>query len=149
MFQLDPGRLLDAYTSHNGSVVTRAWQDNDTQVWCFTLDADDGIDSYRIQHRTYSGQYLDAYESCCDYDVVLRDFQDNLSQRWYVLASPNIPASTTTTGTTGSTGNNVYVRLQQASSNRYLDAYTTSSDNYQAVTRSYQSNSTQDWLLFH
>jgi len=139
------GRMLDAYTSGNGRVMTRDWQNNTTQVWCFTLDNDDGIDRYRVQHRSYSGQYLDAYEGCCDYDAVLRDRQNNATQKWYVLESPNEPAGASTSG--GVPLGFSYIRLRQSSSYRYLDAYTLGHD-YQAVTRDYQSNNTQDWAIF-
>lgn len=141
--QATPSRLLDAYTSGNGSVVTRLWQNNTTQTWCFTLDNDDGVDKYTIQHRSYSGQYLGAYESCCDHDVVLRDAQNNASQYWYV-EEPSFTA--VDVNTNGSTPNPVVVRLKQSSTWRYLDAYTSSND-YQAVTRAYQSNATQDWYV--
>jgi hypothetical protein len=40
-----------------------------------------------------------------------------------------------------------YIRIRQVSTQRYLDAYTTGEYDYLAVTRSFQDNKTQKWLL--
>lgn len=128
-------RYLDAYTGGNGQVVTRNYQANDTQKWCFTvagyaedISAPTGaplVPYYTIQHRTFNGQFLDAYgTSTYDYRVVLRDAQNNASQEWFVE----------------------WKLLRQRSSGRLLDAYGSQHD-HQAVTRSYQSDGSQNWTV--
>ncbi len=95
-------------------------------MWCV-----DGLGSgkYRIRPLDQQTKYLDAFEGCCDSNVVLRDYQGNDSQIWNLSTGPN--------GT---------YRVRQASSLRYLDAYT-SNANRRAVTRPSQSNDTQLWRL--
>ena len=127
-------RYLDAYTSVNGRVVTRTVQDNDTQLWCFTEVETLGWNRvvYTIQHRTFSGQFLDAFETNHDYRVLLLNAQNNDSQRWLVTQDPSNPW---------------VERIQQYSTLRYLDAYPDSDHDYRAVTRPYQNNDSQRWVV--
>ncbi len=75
------GRYLDAYTEGDGNVVTRPYQDNNTQEWCFERFISAPV-GYWIRHRTTTGQNLDAYTSSDGYQAVLRDFQNNNTQLW-------------------------------------------------------------------
>lgn len=86
---------------------------------------------YRIRHWSY-GTYLDAYQNGNDHNVVLREYQNNDTQRWYIITDQ--PASP-------------YLRLVQKSSGRYLDAYTTVGANNRVVTRTVQFNNTQRWSM--
>lgn len=132
--------FLDAYTSGNGDVVTRDEQSNDTQLWCFTktgelLDpatpsgAGVVVPYFTIQHRAFSGQFLDAYTNGNDYRAVLRDANGTPSQEWVMWDD---------CGT---------LVFQQRSVSRYLDGHSSSANNYRAVTRTRQYNGTQNWLL--
>ena len=121
-------RYLDAYTTHNGDVVTRPFQSNDTQSWCFTRVRDEtsgmaGGPSYlgtwyTVQHRSFTGQYLDAYVNTSGQRAVLRDAQTDHTQEWFV---------TNGSGT---------IKQGGVSSYRALAALTTSADNFGVVTRS-------------
>jgi hypothetical protein len=75
------GRYLDAYTSGDGDVVTRAWQASTTQRWCLRLVNDN---TFTIQHQSFSGQYLDAYTTTNDTKAVLRDLQFDTTQHWHL-----------------------------------------------------------------
>jgi len=113
-------RFLDAYTHHDGDVVTRPVQSGDTQVWCLTrvsggLAGAGPYDVYAIQHRSFSGQYLDAYTTN-DHKAVLRDYQNDKTQRWVV------------------TGN--FAPIKQQETGRFLNVLPTAQDDYRAVTTS-------------
>lgn len=88
-----------------------------------------------IRHRS-SGKYLDAYRSSgiphFDFNVVLRNNQNNDTQRWVLL-----PVSGATNTFT----------IVQKSSGRYLDAYQSNDRDYKLVTRLAQNNDTQKWVL--
>jgi hypothetical protein len=126
-------RYLDAYTIANGDVVTRPRQLNDTQRWCFTrMDAGGAgggaasggfggwggfpaAPRYTVQHRSFSGQFLDAYETVGGKSV-LRDAQNNLTQQWEVEADLG-----------GS------LRLRQRSSGLYLKGLEEAASDYRVV----------------
>jgi hypothetical protein len=126
-------RYLDAYTSGDGNVVTRPHQSDDTQRWCFTqllrggpggtggsatAGAAGGPSTvYRIQHRSFAGQYLDAYESV-NGKAVLRNMQGNDSQHWHIV------------------GSNSAFRVRNMISSLYLKALTSSSDDFRVVMTS-------------
>lgn len=60
-------------------VVTRDFQDNNTQRWVVT-PIDDG--SFTIRQRS-TGQFVDAHEyDGMDFGLVTRPYQDNDTQRW-------------------------------------------------------------------
>lgn len=86
-----------------------------------------------------TGRYLDAYHHptggilSIDYNVVLRNNQDNNSQRWVLQP---VPGAANT------------FHVIQRSSGRYLDAYQTNGiKDFRAVTRMRQDNDTQKWVL--
>lgn len=76
--------------------------------------------------------FLDAHESADrDYNVVLRDYQGNDSQRWLLT----------------SMGGNVYT-LMQLNTGRYLDAHEIPELDYRVVTRPRQTfDTTQLWRI--
>jgi hypothetical protein len=88
-----------------------------------------------IRHGS-SGKYLDAYHSGAyphfDFNVVMRDHQDNNTQKWVLL-----PVS----------GQANTFAIVQKSSGRYLDAYQSDNRDYKLVTRLAQDNNTQKWVL--
>ena len=108
-------RYLDAYTSGDGDVVTRTYQDNATQLWCFGIV---GNNTFRIHHGAFTGQVLDAHESTNGYKAVLRDMQGNSSQSWKVESINGQPI----------------FALTQLSSARVLTYLDSSEDDYRAVT---------------
>jgi hypothetical protein len=110
-------RYLDAYTSGDGDVVTRSWQDSTTQRWCLKLV---NTNTYTIQHQSFSGQYLDAYITTNDAKAVLRDVRWNTNQHWQLQ------------GGSGS------FLVYQFSSWRLL-SHLGATDDYRAVTRSSQA----------
>jgi hypothetical protein len=123
------GWYLDAYTSEDGDVVTREYQANDTQTWCFS--AIPGVPNvFRIQHQTFSGQSLDAFTSSNGYKAVLRNFQVDSTQHWEF--------------TPGTDGRHFY--LKQLVSNRWLEASTSSADDYRAFTSTSSSSNRRFWL---
>ena len=87
-------RFLDAYTTGNRDVVTRAYQSDGTQRWCLTSipyatggqpggagfggqgSVPQGFGGfsnsfrYTLRHRTPTGQFLDAYPSGSDNKAV-------------------------------------------------------------------------------
>jgi len=124
---------LDAYTTgeSDGDVVTRSFQDNDTQVWCFN-EVSSGV--FTIQHRSFSGLYLDAYLGSNDYKAALRSGpQTDGSQYWQVTYTTNTYPDPH--------------RIAQQVNGRYLEALTTSGSDYRAVTRPGSSSSLQRWEL--
>jgi len=112
-------RLLDAYQSatNDFAVVTRGFQENDSQQW--HIDAIGGVGTLQQVH---TGRYLDAYETDHDHSVVTRPAQNNDSQKWVLIP----------TGIQGA------YTIQQLSTARYLYAHESESDDYSAVTRSAQ-----------
>jgi hypothetical protein len=125
---------LDAYTG--GNAVTRSYQANDTQTWCFAIagsaqdpSAPIGVSTptYSIQHLS-SGRFLDALGASDDYQAVMRHATNTDTQRW--IPSPACDS----------------FHLQQVSSGRSLDAYNSSGYDYRAVLRSWQNDGTQSWV---
>lgn len=115
-------RYLDAYTSGDGDVVTRTYQDNTTQLWHFVLVANN---TFLIHHESSTGQLLDAHESTNGHKAVLRDLQTDGSQRWTVRAVDG-----------GFT-------LTQQTSARHLNYLNSAEDDYRALT----SSSTRVWEI--
>jgi hypothetical protein len=75
--------------------------------------------------------FLDAHEvSDRDFNVVIRQYQNNTTQRWLVT-----PA-----------GNGLYT-IQQVSSGRFLDAHQIPELDYRVVTRPAQTDGTQLWRV--
>lgn len=99
-------------------------------IACFTILTPaqaEGV--YTIRHAaTY--RYLDAYERGHDYQVVLREKQNNDSQLWIIKTVPK----------GGFT-------IQQKSTGRYLDAYQSAIRDYRVVTREAQNDDSQVWTF--
>ncbi len=75
--------------------------------------------------------FLDAHEIADrDFNVVIRQYQNNTTQRWMVT-----PA-----------GNGLYT-IQQMSSGRFLDAHQIPELDYRVVTRPAQTDGTQLWRV--
>lgn len=75
--------------------------------------------------------FLDAHEIADrDFNVVIRQYQNNTTQRWLVT-----PA-----------GNGLYT-IQQVSSGRFLDAHQIPELDYRVVTRPAQTDGTQLWRV--
>lgn len=130
-------QYLDAYTTPGGDVVMREWQDDGTQLWCLTGGVlSEGSQFYTIQHQSFDGQYLDAYENGSDYKAVLRDRQTDGSQQWIVEEQGD-----------GGEASFEQIRLRQRSSGRYLDRHSTAAYDYRVVTRPSQSDESQRWEL--
>jgi hypothetical protein len=110
------------------------WDPPDTHAnWCLR----GGNGQYRIQPFNQPTKYLDAYQTCCDNNVVLRTFQDDETQIWQI-----IPDALTPGGTSDS------YRLLQQHNQRWLDAYTgVQGAAGRAVMRAYQNNDTQRWWI--
>jgi len=124
--QVSNNRYLDAYEhSSNHRIITRRFQNNETQEWIFSLIG--GI--YEIQQSS-NGRYLDAYTSSNDHYVVTRPAQNNDTQRWILLPL----------------GYNTYT-VQQLNNFRYLDAYELPGSDHNSMTRIAQNNDTQRWIL--
>lgn len=76
-------------------------------------------------------RFLDAHEIADrDFNVVIRQYQNNATQRWLVT-----PA-----------GNGLYT-IQQVSSGRFLDAHQIPELDYRVVTRPAQTDGTQLWRV--
>ena len=74
-------RYVDAHQDANdNSVVTRNWQNNDTQRWILTPL---GNNTYTIQQKS-NRQYVDAHQDANDNSVVTRNRQNNDTQRWII-----------------------------------------------------------------
>lgn len=130
--QKSTGRFVDAYENTNDSAaVLRFAQHNDTQKWRFTpVPGDENV--YTIQ-QVSNARYLDAYqnnENEKDYAVVMRPMQDNATQRWRLTP----------------TGNDTY-SIQQQSTDRFMDAHDTSGHDFALVTRTQQTDDSQQWLI--
>jgi hypothetical protein len=125
--RIEAGRYLDAYTGGDGDVVTRPFQDDTTQRWCFTRV---GTNIYTIQHRTFAGQFLDAFQTSNGHKAVLRDAQSNDSQRWETYDYAGVAA---------------YVPITQVSTGRRLTYLNSSADDYRAVTA---SSSNTGWMFW-
>lgn len=127
--QVSNNRFLDAHesSSKDYNVVTRTVQNNNTQRWnLMPIGA-----VYKVQQLSNS-RFLDAHESSGNnYRAVTRTNQNNDTQKWVFLADHDDLSTYT---------------IQQLSSGRYLDAYTSGS-NFTAVTRTAQNNDTQKWIL--
>ncbi len=89
-----------------------------------------------------SGRFLDAHESSSNnFSAVTRPAQGNDSQRWLHLFDedepipPNVP---------GAPPQGFRRRWMQLSTRRYLDAHESGND-FSAVTRTKQNNSSQQW----
>lgn len=121
-------RFLDAYTTQDGDVVTRTYQNNDTQAWCFTQLA--GEDVFSIQHRSFLGQFLDAYTSGSDKKATLRDRQQDGTQDWQVDYDGTV------------------YRIEQISTGRHLEAKPSAAEDYRVVTRSpWETAWGQRWMI--
>lgn len=126
--QKSGNRYMDAHevSTHDYSVVTRGWQNNDTQRWTLSLKGW----VYTIQQKS-NDRFVDAHESgSADYSVVTRTAQNNDTQRWVFLSS--LGGSYT---------------IQQLSNGRFVDAHESSSNDYSVVTRGRQNNDTQRWIV--
>ena len=119
------------YSQSSAQVFTDPfWRAPDPRfTWCIEQV---GSLNYRIRpYDLQSTKVMDVYESSTnDYNVVLRSFQNNPSQIWFIV--PGVTSGT--------------YRLQQGSTGRLLDAYTSIS-NRRAVTRTPQSDATQRWYI--
>jgi hypothetical protein len=115
----------------SNDVITDVFTDYDDPRSWFCLDHVGNL-RYRIRTTVQPELYLDAHESCCDHEVVLRELQ-NTTQTWEIFPDAFDGA----------------VRIRQVSSERYLDAYTGSTNGgiNDVVTREYQANDTQRWYL--
>lgn len=125
--QKNTARFLDAHQAGDFNVVTRLFQNNDTQRWLLT---DKGGGTFTIQ-QVSSGRFLDAYQSDNqDFRVVTRPPQDNNTQLWRLR---DLGGS--------------FFTIQQVSSARLLDAHENESLDFQAVTRPPQNNDSQLWQI--
>ena len=119
------------YSYSNDQVVTGLTNPPAVRVtWCLQL-----VSSLRYRIRPYDlpTKYLDAYETCCDNNVVYRDQQNDNSQVWEII--PDAPLSDA-------------LRIKQVNTGRYLDAYVgTAGGVNRAVTRTVQHNDTQRWYV--
>jgi hypothetical protein len=117
------------YSSSSSQVFTDPfWRAPDPRfTWCLEL-----VSSLNYRIRPYdlqSTKVMGAYEnSGNDYNVVLRSVL-NSNSIWFIV--PGVTPGT--------------FRLQQSSTGRLLDAYT--SGTRRAVTRSAQSDATQRWYI--
>jgi len=119
-------RFADAHEgSNDNSMVTRNYQNNNTQRWIFTPL---GNNTFTIQQKS-SQRYADAHEGMRDNSMVTRNRQNNNTQRWIL----------------SSLCNKTYT-IQQKSNHRFMDAHEGTNDN-SIVTRAYQNNDTQRWII--
>lgn len=113
-------RYLDAYTGGDGDVVTRDLQNDGTQTWCFKLVPGYGtLPVFTIQHRSFGGQFLDAYETQSDHKAVLRNAQTDETQYWQLYYHAETQS----------------LQVVQYSTRRALHALVNSAEDYRAVTR--------------
>jgi len=127
--QKSTGRYADAheYDGRDWMLVTRDWQNNDTQRWIVRRV---GPSLYTIQQKS-TGRYVDAHEyDGKDWTLVTRDPQNNDTQRWIIRR----------------VANGLYT-IQQKSTGRYVDAHVTGSHDFAIVTRPPQNNDTQRWIF--
>jgi hypothetical protein len=127
--QVSNNRFVDAH-EHAGEdfrVVTRAAQNNNTQLWIMTHVSGQ---VYTFQQLS-NGRYLDAHEhSGEDYRLVTRPAQNNPTQQWLLTGL----------------GGGIYT-IQQVSNGRYVDAHEHAGEDYRLVTRTAQNNATQQWRI--
>jgi hypothetical protein len=131
MVQRDSVRFLDAHEiqSLDFNVVTRPFQNNNTQRWILT---DMGGGLFTIQQLS-TGRFLDAHEIAdLDFRVVTRPRQDNNTQLWRLR---DVGSS--------------FFTVQQVSSGRFLDAHQIASLDFQVVTRPPQNNDSQLWQIIN
>jgi len=123
-------RFVDAHEiggSFDFNVVTRPFQNNDTQRWVMT-DAGAGLVTFM---QTSSGRFLDAHEILSlDFRVVTRPLQDNATQLWRLI---------------GFGGG--FFMIQQVSSGRVLEAYLDSAKDFRVVTRPEGGSDNQIWRI--
>ena len=120
-------RFLDAHeiSQRDFNVVTRAFQNNNTQHWRLT---NVGGNVHTIQ-QVSSGRFLDAHEiSSLNFRVVTRPQQNNDTQRWRLF---------------GFGGG--FFTIQQVSSGRFLEALL--DGDFQVVTRPGSGSNQQTWRL--
>ena len=91
---------------------------------------------YLIHKKT--GRYLDAHEigGTYDFNVVTRPFQGDFTQVWY-----RIPVYAREDGF-------IAYEIMQISSGRFLDAHEIPQNDFRAVTRERQFNTTQYWFMY-
>lgn len=143
--QKSNGLFLDSFYTKGGgrdgvdvfSVVTRASQNNGSQIWSMLKNPDG---SYRIQSS--NGRSLEAFEGVNDFAAQANSPNNTQQQRWIVkpvldIVLPPLPLPIQLSGT---------YYIQQRSNNRYMDAHQGSNDN-SAVTRPFQNNATQRWVI--
>jgi hypothetical protein len=119
-------RFLDAHEIPDFNVVTRSFQNNDTQRWLLT-QVEGNL--HRIQQGS-SRRYLDAHE-IPDFNVVTRSFQNNDTQLWRLQDFGG-----------------AFFTVQQVSSGRFLQAYLSATQDFRAVTRpEQQGNNEQVWRI--
>ena len=122
-------RCLDAWESQQEdfNVVTRGFQNNNTQRWMLT---NVGGDLYTIMQIS-SGRYLDAHEiEGLDFRAVTRPQQNNNTQLWRLIDFGG-----------------AFFTIQQLSSGRALEANLTDADYFQVVTRPASGNDLQVWRI--
>jgi Ricin-type beta-trefoil lectin domain-like len=123
-------QFLDAHEiqERDFNVVTRAFQNNNTQHW----ELRDTGGGFTIQ-QVSSGRFLDAHEiESLDFRVVTRPQQNNNTQLWRIIQYV--------------VGGTQQVRIQQVSSGRFLEGYITGND-FQVVTRPQANTSVQVWQI--
>jgi hypothetical protein len=126
-----PRRYLDAHTTGDRGVVTRERQFNDTQLWCFTRMADG---RYRIQHRNFDGQFLDAWTTRAPYEAVLREYKDSDdTQLWELLPTGAYPYD--------------WYRFRQGETGKVLEASMSVGSDYPVVARPVSPSFWQEWLV--
>jgi hypothetical protein len=94
------------------------------------------VDGHYTLQQVSNSRFLDAYTTSNDYAVVTRPKQEDGGQHWIFTHL----------------GDDVYsiVQVSGLGTWRYLDAYTSSGNDYGAVTRDWQGNTTQQWKIkFH
>ena len=132
-------RFMDAYhnSGNDFSVVTREYQDNDSQVWIFKKLAGLSDDLYSIQQLS-SRRFLDAHENNAnDFSVVTRTAQNNDTQRWIVRDDNNMEYDIPYDDFT----------IRQVSSSRFVDAWHDEDHDFSVVTRTAQNNDSQLWSM--
>ena len=120
-------RFLDAHeiSQKDFNVVTRAFQNNNTQQWRLT---NVGGNVHTIQ-QVSSGRFLDAHEiSSLNFRVVTRPQQNNDTQRWRLFDFGG-----------------GFFTVQQVSSGRFLEALL--DGDFQVVTRPGSGSNQQTWRL--
>jgi hypothetical protein len=135
---LSPKLAAELWSTVAKNVEGKGWQEvagliiGAVAAQCAAVDA---LPAGTTIRQASTGKYLDAYHDTMlphmDFRVVLRDRQDNNTQRWALL--PTGAANTFT--------------IVEKSSGRYLDAFQTNDNDYGLVTRLAQDNNSQKWVL--